>query len=302
MLEALVLSGCLNLNVPAPINKGVRNLLGLLVAAPAFSSSTTSSFPTPLGVYNYDVAYQGINIADACLKFKEFETTDLSGCASSNELLQRIIAGYQGSQLYTMEFTFNVADTPFIGAMIKRFYDNAMFKTIGVMENDRVRPLFSMMDAIEEDRHDITFTLYDRRNNRVVMQNQDCEEICSDTFEPEVFRNILDPLSIVTELITRKPRVGDATIRLGSFYTERTQGHLFPVELRLVREDRRHYGEILLPSGVFLEQDSVLVRTEYSVEEGGRILVPNIRNSLLLKPASGIASYAPGWAETIIRE
>src|SRR3989338_516525 len=108
MLEVLVLSGCLNLNIPTPFNKDVRKLLaGLLVAAPAFSSRETSSFTTPLGIYEYDLVYTHLNIADVYLKFKQFEANDLPECARTSELLQRILADNQ-SQLYTMEFGFNV--------------------------------------------------------------------------------------------------------------------------------------------------------------------------------------------------
>ncbi|MBI4918785.1 hypothetical protein HY837_02565, partial [archaeon] len=55
-------------------------------------------------------------------------------------------------------------------------------------------------------------------------------------------------------------------------------------------------GEIVLPEGVFLKENSVRVRVQYGLNED--ILVPSYNNRLYLKPGNGALSYVPDWAYT----
>ncbi len=294
MLEALILKGCLDLG---QVNADIKNLFfGLLMSSPAISSPR-NHFPTQLGRYDYDLIYTGMNLADVHLEFKEFSLQDFP---EANESLQMLLRQHQEHELYTMEFGFDVKDSDIVGQAVGAIYKDAVFRTIGVFENGRIRPVYSMMDANKNETNDTIHTFYDRQRFSVVMQDEQFNDICSDVYDMRTFQKILDPLCIVLELITRTPRITDSRVDVGLFYNQNAPRHLFPVVLELVQESAEYKGEIELPSGVFLADMSVKVRNEYVLN--GTTLVPNIKYKLFLKPNSGLTSYAPGWARTEIRE
>lgn len=303
MLEALILKVGMELGGLSANENKLRTLItGLLMSSPALISER-SHFPTGLGRYDYDLVYTGLSLADVHLEFKDFAQQDFPSMCN-NLLLQRLLRQHQGRELYTMEFGFDVKDTAIIENTVGSFYKDAVFRTIGVFEDGRIRPVYSMMDANKNQANDTIHTFYDRSSSTVIMQNEGFEEICSDTYERETFTKILDPLSIVLELITRQPQISDEELDIGLFYNQNAPTHLFPVTLRLVQEGNRrqieYHGEIELPAGVFLADSSILVRNEYVVTD--TTLVPNIKYRLFLRPNSGLTSYAPGWARTEIRE
>lgn len=307
MLEALILKGWLELSGFNTNEQQIKNMIaGLFVSSPALRVKR-NNFPTGLGRYEYDLIYLGINLADVHLEFKKFSINDFLELRN-NELLQNLLRQHQREEMYTMEFSFNITKGGIVETAVSRFYNDATFKTIGVLEEGKIRPIYSMMNANENQRNDTTHTFYDRQNYQVTVQDANYNEICLDTFERNVFQKILDPLCIVLELITRQPKISDDEINIGLFYTPKFSGHLFPVILDLIPEvndttGRIDYqGQIELPLGAFLADNSILVKNEYNLSSNGITLLPDVRNRLFLKPNSGITSCAPGWARTESRD
>ncbi|MBI5066572.1 hypothetical protein HZA97_10170 [Candidatus Woesearchaeota archaeon] len=249
--------------------------------------------------HDYSLKYLGFKVGDVNVNAKNFEMNDFP---NSEEELMQILQHYDASQLETMSFNFQVRDVGKVANAVSSFWDQAAFKTILVNENGTKRPVLSIADLHDGNHTERWITKYDRQNftveQTVTRTGQETEHHIS-TYEESVFRNILDPLAIIHELMTQQPSVNDNSLFAGYFYSPGNSDtnfeNLFRVSLGIV-QDGEWNGEILLPAGVFLKENSVRVRVQYDKE--GTALIPSYNNKLYLKPGDGPFSYTPSWAYT----
>lgn len=280
--------------------------LGCLINQSLAQQQVVTSLDT-LGEYNYDLVYDELiikrfDLGDAYINFKKFELGDFKEYYNVDDLggkLSSFLRNYSMNNLYTMKFSFNITNNPILGIVLKHWYNNAVFKSITTIENNHVRPIFHVASFLDEEEK-LSFTFYDRENFTIESYDKNMTLLSFNEYDEDVFKDILDPLSLINELVSKKPRVIDEKVYIGKFYCYNDIGgnKIFEVILDLVN-DHGWKGEISLPPGVFLNS-RMLVRIEYNLKGG--ILFPSITNKLFLKPAEGMPSYIPGWAHTQYRE
>ncbi len=249
--------------------------------------------------HDYSLKYLGLKVGAVNVSAKSFERTDFS---NFDEDLTELLQHYDASQLETMSFSFRVKDVGKVANAVSSFWDQANFKTVLINENGTKRPLLSIADLHDGNSTERWITKYDRQNftvDQTVTRTGEEPEHHTSTYEENVFRNILDPLAIIHELMTQQPSVNDNSLFAGYFFSpgngDTDFENLFKVSLGIVHESEWN-GEILLPAGVFLKENSVRVRVQYDREENA--LIPSYNNKLYLKPGDGPFSFTPSWAYT----
>ncbi|PIN80154.1 hypothetical protein COV11_04525 [Candidatus Woesearchaeota archaeon CG10_big_fil_rev_8_21_14_0_10_30_7] len=257
--------------------------------------------------YDYDIIHDKIlelDLGDASINVKQFELADFSEYYNVDDIsgkLSHLLRNYSMNELYTMEFNFDITDD-IIGSVVEHWYDDALFKSVTVVEDGRVRPLFHVasLNPGDSSESELKFVFYDREDFTVEFYDENMTLVGFDNYDEQIFKDILDPLSLIAELDSKQPNFGDRTLYVGKFYNTNgdRDNRLFDVNLKLIN-DHGWKGEICLPPKVFLKQ-SMYVRIEYNKQ--GTKLVPSVTNKMFLKPATGITSFVPGWAYTKYKE